>query len=42
MESQPTLYIGMFVGGIIVGNEMDLFVGSGFAVDLAQKGNPIG
>jgi hypothetical protein len=41
MAPQPLPYLAMFVSGIIVGDDMEGFVGRGLAVDLAQKSQPV-
>lgn len=41
MPSQPPLHLGMFVGRVIIGNEMDREVFGRFPVDLLQETQPL-
>ena len=41
MALQPAPHLGMFVGRIVVGNDVNLFVLGRLLVDLAQEREPI-
>ena len=41
MRGQPSLYFGMFVGGVIVGDEMDVEIGRRLAIDGFEKAEPL-
>ena len=42
MLFEPRLNVGMLVGGVVVADEMEVFVLRGFPVDLAQELQPLG
>ena len=42
MLFEPRLNVGMLVGGVVVADEMEVFVPGRFAVDLAQELQPLG
>ena len=41
MTRQPALYDRMFMGGVIVQNDMDVLAQRNFAVDLLEKFQPL-
>jgi len=40
MALQPLLDLGMFMGGVIVGDDMDVEIGRGLLVDQLEEGEP--
>lgn len=41
MIRQPSLHCGMLVGGVVIGDQMELEVLGRFFIDLLEKGQPL-
>ena len=41
MLTEPSLHFGMFVGGVVVGDQMQSFLLGRLALDLAQELQPL-